>query len=466
MVYSGTAEKAGYHTFELPSIVNIDSTDGKYAVAVKFLDDGSGSSTYNYIAVENENGQYKPANAGESFYSTTGSSWYDYSNIGKNFYINSYTNYTTIPSDNTFSVKFYKPSNWGNNIHLYAWNNDGAITSSWPGDPMTNNNDRVFLYSNENITGCNFIINDGSNQTNNLHGSGKITVINNSTITRGNEPIEIKFKKPSTWGNDVRIYYYTNDNREISTLSWPGYSMNNIGQSYYTYTITDMDSARVIFTDGTYQYPAVNTPGICVNSCQRMISDGTSYSYENIDNLKIIFKKPDTWGDNIYIHIWDTADANTTWPGKKMTLMPGGYYQYTNLDLYNCNAVISDGTSEHKTSDLIDLCGYKTIIGNTVINNAKEDIRITFVKPSDWSAVKVYYYSNDTYEYSPFVWPGDKMYLYQSSSKTYTYCISDMAYANIVFTDGTHQTPAQGLKGYSAITGQHIIYNNGIITYD
>lgn len=462
-VYSGVAKNAGYNTFKLDKPVSIESSDGKYAVAIKFLSDGSNSSTSISMACETktENGIYKPVNNGESFFSVSGDLWNDCSSGGMNFYINAYTNYVNEIENDTLSVRFYKPESWKSSVYIHVFNTANQNTT-WPGTRMTMVKNGIYQYDNSSLENCKIIINDGTNQTSEFTVSGRVTIKDDKVIKRSSKPIEVQFKKPSNWGDDIKIYYYSNDGNEVERSAWPGESMTNIGQGYYTYTITDMASARIIFTDGAYQTPGANVQGILANAGQKLIYENNSYRYEDVETLNVLFKKPSGWGNNIYIHLWNARGYETEWPGTKMTLLANGYYQYKNSNLYSCNAVITDGT--RKTGNL-DLVGQKTYINGKIINNSSKRIKLTFVKPSNWSDdIRVYYYTNDSNEVSSMEWPGYSMM--NNGNGVYTYTITDMAYIRVIFTDGTNQTPFANTQGYPVIAGQHLIYNNGNIIYE
>ena len=75
---------------------------------------------------------------------------------------------------------------------------------------------------------------------------------------------QISFTKPESWGDDIYVYIY---NETVSPLRknalWPGESMTSAEDGTYTYTLADeWDSALVIFSDGTNQYPAAMEPGV------------------------------------------------------------------------------------------------------------------------------------------------------------------------------------------------------------
>lgn len=84
----------------------------------------------------------------------------------------------TFTKQNPKIVKFNLNGTAWNSVNIYAWNDaTGATNSSWPGVPMTKNNDGT--YSIELIGDyANIIFNDGSSQTKDLtyEGSGTYTL--------------------------------------------------------------------------------------------------------------------------------------------------------------------------------------------------------------------------------------------------------------------------------------------------
>ena len=80
----------------------------------------------------------------------------------------------TVNAAPSFTVNFFKPSNWGTAIKIYWWSAQPAgilPDGTWPGVPMTNNGNGWYSYTFTNITSTNLIFNDGSNQTANLNRS-------------------------------------------------------------------------------------------------------------------------------------------------------------------------------------------------------------------------------------------------------------------------------------------------------
>ena len=69
-----------------------------------------------------------------------------------------------------YAVFFQKPSDWGKTINLYVWDaKENKLLGAWPGKKMTNlGNGNYKITLNGDISGNNFIFNDGGNQTGNL----------------------------------------------------------------------------------------------------------------------------------------------------------------------------------------------------------------------------------------------------------------------------------------------------------
>ena len=77
----------------------------------------------------------------------------------------------TVLSDNSFTVRFFRPVTWGTDINIYYWETqpEGVIpTGSWPGVRMESEGDGWYAYTFNSIASTNLIFNDGANQTDNL----------------------------------------------------------------------------------------------------------------------------------------------------------------------------------------------------------------------------------------------------------------------------------------------------------
>jgi uncharacterized protein YjdB len=84
------------------------------------------------------------------------------------------TSAITVTPSTSFSVNFYKPTNWGTGIRIYWWaaQPSGILADgTWPGVLMTNSGNGWYSYTFTNVASTNLIFNDGSNQTADLNRS-------------------------------------------------------------------------------------------------------------------------------------------------------------------------------------------------------------------------------------------------------------------------------------------------------
>ncbi|RFM27059.1 Ig-like domain-containing protein [Deminuibacter soli] len=89
----------------------------------------------------------------------------------------------TVTAATSFTVNFYKPSNWGTGIKIYWWSALPAgvlADGTWPGVNMTNAGNGWYSYTFTNITSTNLIFNDGTNQTADLNRNKTGWYLNNT----------------------------------------------------------------------------------------------------------------------------------------------------------------------------------------------------------------------------------------------------------------------------------------------
>lgn len=194
-----------------------------------------------------------------------------------------YADTTDSVASDYVRISFYKPDSWGNNLYIHLWN-AGSENTQWPGVAINNTNSHYY-YSNYNISSCDFVIHDGNgNQTSDLHADGQVGVKDNHVFAVSNHDIPLRFKAPANWSSNIYVYYYSNDTNQVALTPWPGKAMtvNNTKDGYHTF-ISDMADIRVLFTDGTHQYPASGQPGIAVSAGQQLIFDQNKYTVNEYD---------------------------------------------------------------------------------------------------------------------------------------------------------------------------------------
>lgn len=180
------------------------------------------------------------------------------------------------------------------------------------------------------------------------------------------------------------------------------------------------------------------------------------------ENVKIVFHKPDGWGDNLYIHLWNAGSEDTQWPGVAMTKNYNGTYSYTSSSITSCNFVVNDGNG-NQTADLYAE-GYVGVKDNCVFDMSDEYVYLFFEKPENWSSdVRAYYYSNDENEVALTEWPGVAM-TKNYGEDTYYLRISNMADIRVIFTDGNNQYPSANQPGIPVTAGNELIFQDGKYT--
>ncbi len=260
-------------------------------------------------------------------------------------------------------IIFYKPADWADSVKIHLWN-AGSADTQWPGSDMTKLDNGKYQFETDATGSCDFVINDGNGrQTSDLHAEGSVKV-KNDTVIKGcttQNAIRINFQKPDGWSDDIKYYYYTNDGKGISFTDWPGTSMTKYVDGAYYAKIYDMDDARVIFTDGTNQYPAPLQPGIAVKDGQELIFQDGKYTVND--------------------HNWIQADQPTNFCVKGET--------------YKCKFVMDEGSHfdlyfrERSTGNFIQPTGVTTVKYNRKVTS---EYSFQFSEPGNLKLDVLYYY--------------------------------------------------------------------------
>lgn len=207
-------------------------------------------------------------------------------------------------------IEFYKPADWADTVKIHIWN-AGSADTQWPGADMTKLNNGNYLFETTAVGSCNFVINDGNGkQTSDLYAEGRVSVKNDTVIKGCKNAIRVNFKKPAGWSDDIKYYYYTNDEKGITFTDWPGQPMTKYRDGSFYARIIDMADACIIFTDGTNQFPAALQPGIAVKDGQELIFQDGKYTVND--------------------HNWIQADQQTNYCVKGET--------------YKCKFVMDEGS--------------------------------------------------------------------------------------------------------------------------
>lgn len=233
--------------------------------------------------------------------------------------------------------------------------------------------------------------------------------------------------------------------------------MTDQGDGWYTYSISDMDNTRILFTDGKRQLPSLLQEGQPASSGQSLIFQNKTCIYDDGKTpLDVRFYKPDDWDDNVYITVRDLD--STFAPSTMMTDQGGSVFTKTYGSRTIAEMTISD-TSGHQTKSFI-VAGKVTVSNNTAVQRAKTPIPVTFEKPAGWgNNIYMYVFTNDDSYTSFSSWPGTS--LTKVSDGKYRGEITDTCNARVFFSDGTNQYPLRtNLNGIPVKEGQ-ALYSNG-----
>ena len=174
--------------------------------------------------------------------------------------------------------------------------------------------------------------------------------VKDTTNTISKKYFELTVEKPGfyvhyfnyhNWQN-VKIYYYDSVGE---AFPWTGVNMQADGDGWYTYKITDYESAQVIFNDGgTNQIPGVMEEGFTV-SHDTWYKNGT-LTDERPDEITVYFYKPDNWSaPNIYYYL-NENDTGPAWPGTAMEEVEDNWYVYHITKYANARVMFNDGSSQ------------------------------------------------------------------------------------------------------------------------
>ncbi len=136
------------------------------------------------------------------------------------------------------------------NPDIYFWNTSPAtLTTSWPGENMTDIGNGWFSYTFEGVECTNLIFsNNGANQTADLQRCGDGWYLNGTWYDEQPSSNDLKVYFKSDSFSDPEIYFWNTSPSNLTT-SWPGESMQLEANGWYSYTFTDTDCANIIFSN-------------------------------------------------------------------------------------------------------------------------------------------------------------------------------------------------------------------------
>jgi alpha-amylase len=187
------------------------------------------------------------------------------------------------------------------------------------------------------------------------------------TFTKAEEPEEITFTvhyyKPSNWGTPNIYYYDETVSPKKEGKAWPGTAMSSEGDGWYSYTITGLEKAYVIFNSNGSQIPLSGATGYLIKA-DSWIKDGvitTEKPETKLIAVTFVIKNATTYmGQEVYIAgniaelgSWNTANAIKTaiseYPTWTLTvnLPQGETIQFKGIKKDSSGKVVWESGSNH-----------------------------------------------------------------------------------------------------------------------
>ena len=262
-------------------------------------------------------------------------------------------------------------------------------------------------------------------------------------------------------GNNFKepyVYYYSNNNQPVT---WPGSAMKAEGNNWYSYIISNMSEAKIIFSDnGKNQYPAQNEEGLSVSG-EKWYKNGTFYN-QNPDSSKITvhYYNLNSWS-NPYIYYYTNTEQPVSWPGVAMTSDGNGWYSYDIYGFEEVKVIFSNNGANQVPAQ--NQPGYtvtdeKWFLNGTQYNSEPDGITVHYQDYNNWGNVNIYYYNGNLEGTS---WTGVPMYA--DGDGWYTYKIYGYDEARVLFNNvkGTQIPPAME-PGF--LVSDEMWYRNGAWT--
>jgi glycosidase len=253
----------------------------------------------------------------------------------------------------------------------------------------------------------------------------------------------VHFFKPADWGTGINIYWYNVDPPgSLPNLNWPGTAMTNEGDGWYSYSFTNVNSATVIFNDGSKQSADLprDKTGWYANGVWYDSKPQTSNN-----NFTVHFFKPSDWGTGINIYWYnalpDGSYPSVSWPGVAMTNEGDGWYSYTfnnvasAVDIFNDGAKQSADLPRSTTGWYLNGVWYDTKPATPTVT-----FTVSFYRPATWgTGINIYWYNAVPAGSLPSPsWPGVPMT--NNGDGWYTYTFNNATAATVIFNDGTNQS--------------------------
>lgn len=304
----------------------------------------------------------------------------------------------------TAKVYFKKPEEWtSDDVNVYFYKN-GASGPAWPGVPMEKVEGKEGLYTYtlpKGLEDAMVLFNstvDGQGvqvpKDTGFKAPADTSMIYDVTwkeYVQGSS--KVYFRKPADWG-EPNVYAYKDAGGENKT--WPGEKMEKVSgtETLYSYTLPeDFGECNVIFNDVANKTKDLLLP---TESSKFYDSDKQELRDFTLDDLKepegdgdddkeeagstVYVKLPEGWNKVPNMHYWNTAGAQTTWPGKAMKDEGNGIYSCEIPKSFGDTSIIINDGNGNKLTDSEGKNEFTVKLGSSII--FEDGVWKDYVKPN------------------------------------------------------------------------------------
>lgn len=154
--------------------------------------------------------------------------------------------------------------------------------------------------------------------------------------------VRIEFYKPADWADSVKIHLW---NAGSADTQWPGTDMTKLNNGNYLFETSVTGSCDFVINDENGK----QTSDLHAEGRVR-VKDDTVINCNSTESIRINFKKPAGWSDDIkYYYYYTNGDKKvsfTDWPGQPMTKYVGDSYYASIHDMDNAYVIFTDGKNQ------------------------------------------------------------------------------------------------------------------------
>lgn len=377
------------------------------------------------------------------------------------------------------TVHFYKPADWSEPYVYYYTDDETVTTPSWPGVKMTDEGNNWYTFTAPDLEEAYFIFNDKTNQDPGTGEDGfKISdeqwykdgvwtltppPVKTAPTVKEDE-LKLFMYKPSNWGTNLNAYVYDESSSTTNILSaWPGTAMTDEGNGLYSIELDkSWLNSKVIFNDGTNQYPAKT--GLTVDASRCYIDGSWELCPIAQDDTLSISISPEgtSFTDTLTLTLGAKNATSATYSingGEEILYTDGTQIEIgENMTLGEITVTLTASNEDDSISEVY-----------TYIKEDVTTLKAYFDNSSyNWSNLHAYIYNEDASGVEMIsAWPGVEMT--NEGNNIYSYELPrSWQNARVIFNNGgSSQYPGSGEPGLELNTeNPSMIYtNNTWITY-